>query len=195
MQSHFEQIVEIRKAVIDGKLSATVTPAVALVSTKNLGTIQPGWKTPLKALETAAKRFGQSPDLPAAATALGDIGVACASCHKRGAGPKIEVGTPPADDKAVAGQMKRHGWATDRLWDGLYGPSDAAWKAGADTLAGQKFPEEVLKKGGVHARSSANNFSALVATAASKKRAEERAQLYASLLETCAGCHMAIRKK
>ena len=195
MRSHFEETVEIRKAVIDGAISATAAPAAALVSTKNLGAVQPGWKPPLEALKSAAKRFAQSPDLPAAATAIGDIGVACGSCHRRGAGPKIEIGAPPADDKTVAGQMKRHGWAAERMWEALYVPSDAAWKAGTDALAGHSFPEEVLKKGGVHARSAANTFASLVASAPEKKRAEDRAKVYASLLETCAGCHMALRKK
>lgn len=195
MRAHFKETAEIRKAVIDGALAATVKPAEALGNMKALGTIQKGWKPSIDALRTAAQRFGQSPDLPGAAAAISDIGVACGSCHKAAGGPKVEVGTPPAADKTLAGQMKRHAWATERLWEGLYVPSDAAWKAGADALAGEEFPKEVLAKGGVHARSAAVRFASLVPTAGAKKSPADRAKLYAELLETCSACHMAARGK
>lgn len=191
MRSHFKEVNALRKAVIDGAMSATIGPAETLGNTQALGTIPPKWQPSLDALSAAAKRFGQSPDLPAASAAIADIGVACGSCHKTGGGPKIQVDAPPALDKTVANQMKRHAWATERMWDGLYGPSDAAWKAGADALSADPFPKEVLAKGGVHARSAAARFTGLAPTMSSKKSAEERAKLYAELLETCSACHLA----
>ncbi|MBI3205786.1 MAG: hypothetical protein HYZ29_29895 [Myxococcales bacterium] len=193
MRAHFKEVNALRKAVIDGAMSATIGPAETLGNTTALGTIPPKWQPSLDALSAAAKRFGQSPDLPAAAAAIADIGVACGSCHKTGGGPKVQVESPPAADKTVAGQMKRHAWATERMWDGLYGPSDAAWKAGADALSADPFPKEVLAKGGVHARSAASRFTGLVPTMTGKKTPEERAKLYAELLETCSACHMATR--
>ena len=195
MRAHFKESAEIRKAVIDGALSATIAPAQALTEMKALGTVQGSWKPSLEALKSSAKRFSQSADLPAATSAIADVGVACGSCHKAGSGPKIQVAAPPQSDKTLDSKMKRHAWASDRLWEGLYGPSDAAWKAGADALSGETFPEEVLKKGGVHARSAAASFASLVPSASSKKKPEERAKLYAALLETCSACHMAVRKK
>lgn len=195
MRAHFKETALIRKAVIDGALEAAVSPAADLKNMKGLGTIQKGWKPSLDALGNAAQRFGQSPDLPAAAAAIADIGVACGTCHKSGGGPKVNVEAAPTPDKSLASQMKRHAWAAERLWEGLYVPSDAAWKAGADALAAEKFPEEVLKKGGVHARSAATRFGTLAPTLAAQKTAGERAKVYAAVLETCSSCHMAARKK
>ncbi|GMV12584.1 MAG: hypothetical protein HS104_41665 [Polyangiaceae bacterium] len=195
MRAHFKETAVIRKAVIDGALAATVKPAAALESMKGLGTVQGSWKPSLDALGKAAKRFGQSPDLPSATAAIADIGVACGSCHKAAGGPKLQVEAPPVAGKTLEDRMKRHAWASERLWEGLYVPSDAAWKAGADALVGEEFPKEVLAKGGVHARSAAVRFGALVPTAAAKKSAGDRAKLYAELLETCSACHMAARGK
>jgi hypothetical protein len=69
--------------------------------------------------------------------------------------------------------------------------SAAAWNAGASALAGDAFPAQVLKKGGVHARSAAERFKKTAAKSGSLTRAEERAQNYATLLETCSACHQA----
>lgn len=193
MRAHFKETALIRTAVIQGALSDAVGPAAALGKTEGLGPIEPAWKPALDVLQTASRRISQSPDIPGAAAAVADIGVACGSCHKSVGGPAVKVEAPPTADATLAGRMRRHVWATERLWEGLYVPSDASWKAGADALAGDPFPKEVLDKGGVHARSSASKFKALTASAGAKKKPEDRAQLYASLLETCSACHTATR--
>jgi hypothetical protein len=195
MRAHFSESEEIRQAIIDGNISATSKPAQALGNMKSLGKAKPGWKPAMSALQKAAQRFGQSPDLPSAAAAVADIGVACGRCHRSSNAVKLEIGSPPAEGKTIESRMKRHAWASNRLWEGLYAPSDAAWEAGAKALTGDPFPKDVLKKGGVHARSAAATFKSLVGEAAAKRAPGDRAQLYASLLETCSACHMATRGK
>jgi cytochrome c553 len=195
MRAHFSESEEIRQAIIDGNISATSKPAQALGNMKALGKAKPGWKPAMDALQKAALRFGQSPDLPSAAAAVADIGVACGRCHRSTNAMKLEVGTPPAAGKTIEDRMKRHAWASDRLWEGLYAPSDAAWDAGAKALSDEPFPKDVLSKGGVHARSAAATFKTLVTDAPSKRTPEDRAKLYAALLETCSSCHMATGKK
>ena len=90
--------------------------------------------------------------------------------------------------------MKRHAWASERLWEALAVPSDDAWNAGAKALSSDPFPQEVLKDGGVEARSAASDFAKLVAKAPAKKTTKDRAALYAELLVTCGTCHHATRK-
>ena len=89
-------------------------------------------------------------------------------------------------------RMKRHMWATERLWEGIYGPSDEAWKAGAAALELDPFPKKELSKGGVHALSSAARFSKHAKHVGDRKTGEQRAKLYASLLATCSPCHDAM---
>lgn len=196
MRAHFKEAELIRNAVITGRLAAATSPADALTKMEGMGKL-PAKSAPLiAAMKSAAKRIGTSPDIPATAAAIADVGVACGGCHKLGGGPKADASAAPAADATLKGRMRRHAWATERLWEGLYVPSDSAWKAGADLLAGaDPFPEEILKSGGVHARSSAQELKSLVATANDQKKPEDRAKLYASLLATCSSCHMATRKK
>lgn len=195
MRSHFREANAIRAAVINGALADAVAPADALAKTEGLGKIPPQWQSSIDVLQYAAKRIQHGSDVPAAAAAISDIGIACGACHKAGGGPKVKVDAPPAVDGTLASRMRRHVWATDRLWEGIFVPSDESWKAGADALAGSEpFPKEVLDRGDVHARSAASRFKTLVATASSKKTPADRGQLYASMLETCGACHVVTRK-
>lgn len=189
MRAHFKEAELIRSALISGNVAAANGPADALTSVEGLSKAERS-SAAVKAIQSAAKRIRQSPDVPGAAAPFADLGVACGKCHRKGKGPKVELGAPPATDSGLKSRMQQHGWATERLWEGLYVPSDAAWKAGADLLAkNDSIPEEVLKKSGVHARSSAAQLKQLVATASDKKTPEDRAKLYASLLATCSACH------
>jgi hypothetical protein len=89
--------------------------------------------------------------------------------------------------------MQRHAWATERLWEGLYVPSDEAWDAGAKALSAAPFPSDVLKQGGTYARTAAADFARLVVKAPAKRTPLDRAGLYAELLLTCGSCHRAMR--
>ncbi|MEZ4220488.1 MAG: hypothetical protein R3B13_06110 [Polyangiaceae bacterium] len=193
MRAHFKETEAIRQAVINGRLAAAISPAKALTKTDGLGTIPPKWKQPLSALQSAAGRVSSSPDIPAVAAATADIGVACGSCHRANAGPKAKLDGAPAAGTDVKSLMDRHAWATERLWEGLYVPADDAWKAGAEALAEVKFPESVLKKGGVHGRSAADRMKRLLKDASGKKSPADRAKIYAALLETCSACHQAMQ--
>lgn len=195
MRSHFREAALIRKAVIDGMLADAVAPADALAKTEGFGKIDPAWQSSIDVLQYAAKRIQHGSDIPSTAAAVADIGIACGACHKAAGGPRATVEQPPSADGSLESRMRRHVWATERLWEGIFVPSDASWKAGGDALSREPFPKEVLDKGGVHGRSAANRFTSIVATLPSKKTPQDRGQVYASLLETCSACHVVTRKK
>jgi hypothetical protein len=89
--------------------------------------------------------------------------------------------------------MRQHAWATERLWEGLYVPSGAAWEAGTKLLAGTQFPQEVLDEGGVYTQTAAKDFVKIAARAPGKWSLKDRAEVYASLLGTCAACHLSLQ--
>jgi cytochrome c556 len=193
MRSHFKEAAVVRMAVIRGSLSEAAGPAEALGKMEGFGNLLASWQAPIDALKAASLRISQSPDIPGAAAAIADIGVACGTCHRAAGGPTVEPGSPPAVGTTLASRMQRHVWATERLWEGLFVPADASWKTGAEALVREPFPKEVLAKGGVHAKSAAARFKTLVATAPAQNKLEERAKLYSTLLETCSACHVAVR--
>jgi len=192
MKVHFNQTAAIRDAVIAGNLHKAVQPAAALAEMEGVETLPKRWQYSVEQLQLASRRIREGSDIQEVAAATADIGRACASCHASVSGPKIVVGSPPGGADSMGDRMKRHMWATERLWEGIYGPSDNAWEEGAAALELDPFPKDKLSKGGVHALSSAARFAKFSANAAERKTGEQRAELYASLLATCSPCHAAM---
>jgi hypothetical protein len=195
MRDHFKQTVTLREAVIWGNVSSAVVPAESLAGLEGVKTLPKHWQVSATQLQDSARRIRQSSDLSEAAASTADIGRACGLCHTAVRGPKITVEAAPAFDSSVPSRMRRHQWATERLWEGLYVPSDQAWNAGAGALDMDPFPGEALKKGGVHARSAASRFTATAKTLAQAKTSEARGAAYAEILSTCGPCHEAMGVK
>lgn len=192
MQAHFKDALLIREAVIAGNLANAADPAHALTRIQNLDDLPEGWRGFVERMQQSARRIEDSTSTAQAAAAAADLGVSCGMCHQQQGGPKASTEPAPAEGTTVESRMKRHVWATERLWEGLSVPSDDAWNAGAKALSTNPFPQEVLKDGGVHARSAAGDFAKIVAKAPTKKTIDERAALYADLLVTCGTCHQAM---
>ncbi|HEX2874331.1 MAG TPA: hypothetical protein VHP33_23915 [Polyangiaceae bacterium] len=193
MHAHFIDALLIRKAVIAGTPERAADPAAALTKTEKLDEVPASWRAAVQRMQEIAGRINNSTSAAQAAGATADLGMACGGCHQTQGGPKAS-NEPLPDAAGLTGRMQRHAWATERLWEGLTVPSSEAWSAGASALSASPFPPEILKQGGVHGRSAANDFAKLVAKAPTRKTAEERASLYAELLVTCGGCHRAINE-
>ncbi len=129
-------------------------------------------------------------DVLPVARAFGRIGTACASCHTElGADVRFPIELPPPTSPNVVEQMRRHAWAAERLWEGLAGPSNASWTAGAAALIGMPVDfgdnERAIR---LVAR-----LQDLAAQARAAVTPERRADVYGDLLETCALCHGTVR--
>lgn len=193
MKAHFRDALLIRQAVIDGTPERASAPATVLVELQALDELPAGWRGFVERMQDAARRITDSTSSAQAAAAAADLGVSCGMCHETHGGPKASAEPAPEAGTTLENRMKAHVWASERLWEGLYVPSDQAWKAGAARLSTAPFPEELLKAGGVHARSAASEFVKLAARAPSKKTVDARAKLYAEMLVTCGACHAAVR--
>jgi hypothetical protein len=88
--------------------------------------------------------------------------------------------------------MIRHRWAADRLWEGLIGPSDTAWTAGASALIDAPLYTDALTRD-VEQYEPVTALTWTVhdigARALMESDLTARAALYGQLLGTCAHCH------
>lgn len=193
MREHFSQTVAIRNAVVSGKIRNAVAPAAELTGMAGVEGMPAQWKVSAEQLRASSIRIREGSDVQEVAAATADIGRACGHCHSSGGrGPKVTVGEPPAADGSVLSRMRRHKWAAERLWEGIYAPSDAAWTAGAKALEFDPFAGDTLAKGGVHARAAASEFNTIARSLPEAKTGEARGAKYAKLLSTCAPCHEAM---
>ncbi len=192
MGEHFASSAKMRSALIAGDLEA-FRAAAATLSDKELSeNLSDAWKSNLDAMRAAAKRARDAKTIDAGAAALADVGAACAACHEKLGSPKLAVGEPPAPGSGAKPHMARHHWATDRLWDGLVGPSQEAWTKGAEVftdaplapeaIAGQKsVPPEVVEL--------AKRAHALGEKAHAAADTNARKKAFADVYATCVGCH------
>lgn len=194
MQAHFQDALLIRKAVIAGTPEQAANPATVLTLIQNLDDLPAGWREYVERMQRAAKRVTDSTSAAQTAAATADLGVSCGLCHQKLGGPATSSEPAPAEGTTVEARMKRHAWATERLWEALVVPSNKSWDEGAKALSVSPFPPEVLARGGVHARSAATDFGKLTARAPAAKSIEDKAQLYSELLITCGICHRAQRE-
>jgi cytochrome c553 len=192
MRAHFKDALLIRQAVIAGHPEEAAKSATVLTLIQNLDDLPQGWRPFVERMQADAARARDATSAAQTAAATADLGLSCGACHQRFGGPRPSTDPPPTPGSSVESRMKSHAWATERLWEGLTVPSDDAWQRGAVTLDSSAFPEEVLKKGGVHARNAASELAKLVVRTRAKKTPGERAAHYAELLVTCGACHRAV---
>jgi cytochrome c553 len=188
MFEHFGRADEIQSALILGEVEATRGPARWLATHRGEGIPDEGRES-FEMMRTEARVIEHQTDLKELGRALGRMGVACGSCHEAtGGGPKISLDAAAPHSGRGPEHMLRHAWALDRLWEGLFAPSDGAWEAGAAAL--MDMPSDFGSND--QANRLAKRVHALSQQARSASTSRQRVETYAEAIQTCALCHGAL---
>ena len=193
MHKDFSRTVDIQTAVVQGKMDRAQRAASWILEHRDQRPFPPEAEAYRKEMLGYASRIAEAEDMTEVASQTGRMAGACGSCHQSvGGGPRFVVGTPSPDGSTQAAQMIRHLWAADRMWEGLVGPSDEAWMAGARAMA-ETQPAMV---GALPASTAPGTPQILLrevnllgTEAMNAKGTEARADVYGRLLETCNRCH------
>ncbi|CAN5923047.1 hypothetical protein BH11MYX4_BH11MYX4_46500 [soil metagenome] len=191
MADHFSSSVALRDALVKGDLDAFHAAAANLSDKELSANTSDAWKPHLEAMRIAAKRARDAKSVAVGAQALADVGRACAACHEKLGGPKLEVGAPPAPGSGAKPHMARHHWAAARLWDGLMAPSQEAWTKGAEVFTDAPLAPEAIAAQSVppEVNELAKRAHAYGQQAHAAKDATARAKAVAEVYATCVGCH------
>jgi cytochrome c553 len=193
----------IERAIAFGDLDAAHREA-RLVATLDEPDLLPAWRPYVDQIRSSARQIELAEGLVAAAKTSALLGRRCAQCHEATSArivfPKVPApsssGSPPGGPK-LPSHMASHQWATERLWEGLVGPSSDRWLEGARALA--QAPLTIVAEGDLPPDLAVGNDVArirLLATRAqTAKTQDDRAALYGDLLATCARCHAKIRDR
>jgi cytochrome c553 len=195
MHRRFSRTFELQTGIIQGDLGKAKAGAAWLVEGTETEGVSTATEEHLTRLRGYAALISQAETIEAAARQTGQLAGACGDCHKaaRG-GPHFVIGTDMPEGMGLTRRMIRHFWAADRMWEGLVGPSEEAWAAGASALDAEWVLPEVLEGGAGSvetAEAYARKIRELAGDAQSATRQEERASVYGALLGTCNGCHQA----
>ncbi|MBT8338360.1 MAG: hypothetical protein KJO11_17365 [Gemmatimonadetes bacterium] len=186
MFDHFTRASSVQSALIVGDVDGARRPASWLAEHDAVATTAPGDRGWIDALRTASVEIRDATSVDEAADATGRLARSCAGCHtSSNAGPRFRpAGEPPEGDDRSS-HMTRNLWAMDRMWEGLIGASSDTWEAGARAIADEE-PESFSGGSAVAALARAIHEQA---TRAERTPTGNRAEVYADLLKTCAGCH------
>lgn len=192
MTDHFLIVTWARDSVIVGLLEPLREPLNTLAAYRYEGMDVPAWSAQLAELQAAARLTASAQTLDVAAAGVATMGRICGDCHtQKHGGPTV---APPPKDLGhyyakdfVPERMERHMIAADLLWEGLTGPSDATWKAGADALV--NAPEQLDEELPVRFETDLREIRALGVKASEASTLSDRADAFGLLLATCADCH------
>ena len=183
MLTHYADTVNMRKALVAGRLGDYHGVAAAVAKDAWTPRLRGDYRPYVDAVRAAAHSGETAPSSVRAAAELGKIGEACAACHVKFGGP----GSPVAPEQLAEGSepsMVAHAAATDRLWEGLVLPSDLSWSSGMEVLLdAPKLDSDVPD-----VAAAARHLRDLARQGKSAEVAQ-RAQIFASVITTCAGCH------
>jgi mono/diheme cytochrome c family protein len=192
MRGHAAHGAAVRDAVARADFDVARAEAKALAELAVDTGLAPALRKDLDAMNAAAARVAGAGDIGEASHELAALASTCGDCHATLGGPATVVGEPPDDDFAVLPRMKRHEWAVTRLWEGLVGPSDLSWKAGARVLVDAPLEPEQLTPGMSPAPAIgklARSVHELAANAKVAKAPVDRIAVFGELMTTCASCH------
>ena len=151
------------------------------------------WRPYVASIRDEAARVAASSDTVVAAKSMARLGRACARCHQAtGAQIAFAPAPEPAVDGKLGPEMARHQWAAAQMWDGLIGPNDDRWTAGARAF-GDAPLAITAESGALGIADDVARTRALAARALVTGDQDARADLYGEMLATCAHCHATIR--
>jgi cytochrome c553 len=195
MHTRLSATRRIERAIAFGDLAAARREA-GVVAKLDEPDLLPAWRPYVDQIRASAAQIELAESLVAAAKTSALLGRRCAQCHDA-AGAKIVFPkqAPPPSGPKLGSYMASHQWATERLWEGLVGPSNERWLEGARALA--LAPLAIVAEGDLPPDLAVGDDVArirlLARRAQAAKAQDDRAALYGDLLATCAGCHATIR--
>lgn len=195
MHDHLTYITTIKAFIIMGRLEGVRQPANWLATHETLSDLPTSYEPFVDFMRSSARQVEKAEDLETAASAVSLMAQNCGSCH-RASHVDVEFGYDalPAEWSDSETHMQRHQWAMDRLWEGLIGPSDAAWTRGAamlseEPLHADEVPANVTAGDAETFENIAREVHELGAAGAGLTGLSDRSQVYGRILGLCADCH------
>lgn len=199
MHQNLFRVSNIMAQIIQGNLGVAQSLARRLTRDEAWENMPEQGRPFVDQIQANAMQILDTNDLGEAAHFVGIMGRNCGNCHLT-FDVMLDFGfdQPPQNSSDMRTHMQRHQWSVDRMWAGLIGPSDQAWRHGSYMLI-----DEPIASGDVLDRSMATNLSAdelaeaarlvheIGANGANALSLRSRAVVFGELIGLCADCHSA----
>jgi hypothetical protein len=197
MHTRFGAALRMEQAIAHSDLDRAHAEAHTLAELDETDAL-PTWRPYFDAIRDAARQVEATGGIVGAARLAAVLGRRCAQCHTAIAARITLAAAPaPPGDPHLAMQMVGHQWAAAQMWQGLIGPSDDRWLAGARALA--TAPLNIVAQSVTSTSELDVDDIARVRLYANRALTEgsqdARAELFGTLLATCAHCHAVLRDR
>ena len=194
MRGHYGRARSAHDALIRADMDQAAAD-MEWLATHDEGDVLPANLQPLlAAMQTEASHFAEASTLTEAATTFARMLTRCGACHVEShGGPAAIAEVAIPDGETPTARMRRHRWASDRMFDGLIMGEAEMFRSGNAALTSAPMTREELP---ATAALNADQVLALTthvvelgAEAASATDDEARASIYGRYLATCGSCH------
>lgn len=197
MHARFGAARRIEQAIAFSDLARAQSEARYLAALEETDLL-PAWRPYVDAIRGAALELDRASDVMAAARLAALVGDRCASCHEAiAAKVAFPDEPPPVTTPTLAARMLGHQWAATRMWEGLIAPSEERWQAGARALT--TVPLAMVAQAATPDSPLDIDDVARVRLYAQRALTPQpraaRAELFGTLLATCAHCHAVLRDR
>jgi len=192
MQHHFAQVGLLHEAVIRGDLRGLRDPAKRLANVEQPPNVAPAAARHVLAIQAAARRAADARDLATAASATASMLLSCGNCHREIGTMPVPVTPKRAEVGGLVGHMLEHQRAVDEMLEGLFIPSESQWIRGATRFRAAPLPRRSLPRDRKLTREillAEERVHQLADRAIDAGGWNDRAEIYAGVLTTCASCH------
>lgn len=190
MHESFDLLRAIQKLLVRGRLEDARAFARAIAEAPDEPGLGP-WAAQAAQVRARAAELASARGLDDACRRIAQLADACGGCHvATTTTPEFRApGRIPTDQPTIEARMARHLWATDRLWEGLVGGDDDAWRTGLDVLAAAPLREAAPTGPRAQLARRLQTLAGRARTQRQTDAARDRARVYGEILVTCTGCH------
>lgn len=193
MVNHYDLAAQLRESALIGDLAGVRRSAVRLADLQRPTDLGPERAPQLLPLSRAARDASLSESVDEAARASARVARSCGDCHLAngaGLGDRLAAGPAPS-----GGAAREHVAVLSRvsglLWNGVAGPSDDLWSAGAEALGGSGTLSAQSAPGlpTEYVDLARARLQRLGGEAVRASGAEGRERMLGEIWATCAECH------
>jgi cytochrome c553 len=197
MHDRFGAARQIEYAIARGDLRSATMNAHVIAELDEPGFL-PAWQPYIASVRDAARQIELAADLDTAGVRIGTLGLRCAQCHEAlGAKLTLPDDPRPSTNPILASQMVDHQWAAMRMWEGLIASSARRWQEGSQALT--TIPLDMVAQAVTPSFHGDVDDVARVRMLANRapgaKTDAARADLFGTMLGTCAHCHSQLRDR
>lgn len=193
MHGHYARARSVHDALVRADMDQARADMAVIATFEDANELPENLRPLLQQMQAEAANFAQATTLTEAGTTVGHMLARCGACHIESHGGPNVAETPIPEGDTVEARMRRHQWASDRMFDGLLTASPETFREGNEALTSAPLTQSELPATASQPPEQVvaltTHVRELGAEATHAVDDEARASIYGRYVATCGACH------